>query len=97
MYMYMYIYTYNLCIILCICGCAVLLCLVCLFDLACFFLSSFSSHIKNMYIYTYNIFMYNTMWAGTRTLDCPGSNPFKAVQWGLFLLVLFWVSTFALS
>ena len=30
-------------------GCAVLLCLVCLFDLACFFLSSFSSLIKNMY------------------------------------------------
>ena len=27
------------------CGCAVLLCLVCLFDLACFFLSSFSSLI----------------------------------------------------
>ena len=26
-------------------GCAVLLCLVCLFDLACFFLSSFSSLI----------------------------------------------------
>ena len=32
-------------------GCAVLLCLVCLFDLACFFLSSFSSLIKNMYMY----------------------------------------------
>ena len=31
-------------------GCAVLLCLVCLFDLACFFLSSFSSLIKNMCI-----------------------------------------------
>ena len=31
-------------------GCAVLLCLVCLFDLACFFLSSFSSLIKNTYI-----------------------------------------------
>ena len=31
-------------------GCAELLCLVCLFDLACFFLSSFSSLIKNMYI-----------------------------------------------
>ena len=30
----------------CTCGCAVLLCLVCLFDLACFFLSSFSSLIK---------------------------------------------------
>ena len=29
-------------------GCAVLHCLVCLFDLACFFLSSFSSLIKNM-------------------------------------------------
>ena len=27
-----------------------LLCLVCLFDLACFFLSSFSSLIKNMYM-----------------------------------------------
>ena len=35
---------------MCICGCAVLLCLVCLFDLACFFLSSFSSLINNMYI-----------------------------------------------
>ena len=35
-------------------GCAVLLCLVCLFDLACFFLSSFSSLIKkNMYTYMY--------------------------------------------
>ena len=33
-------------------GCAVLLCLVCLFDLACFFLSSFSS-LKNMYMYIY--------------------------------------------
>ena len=32
-------------------GCAVLLCLVCLFDLACFFLSSFSSLIQNMYIH----------------------------------------------
>ena len=32
------------------CGCAVLLCLVCLFHLACFFLSSFSSLIQNMYI-----------------------------------------------
>ena len=31
-------------------GCAVVLCLVCLFDLACFFLSSFSSLIKNMYV-----------------------------------------------
>ena len=29
-------------------GCAVLLCLVCLFDLACFFLSSFSSLIKTL-------------------------------------------------
>ena len=28
-------------------GCAVLLCLVCLFDLACFFL--LISHLKNMY------------------------------------------------
>ena len=34
----------------CTCGCAVLLCLVCLFHLACFFLSSFSSLIQNMYI-----------------------------------------------
>ena len=40
-------------------GCAVLLCLVCLFDLACFFLSSFSSlisHLKTcmyMYVFTY--------------------------------------------
>ena len=46
-------------------GCAVLLCLVCLFDLACFFLSSFSSLIKNMYTYSthqlqgiYDTFMY---------------------------------------
>ena len=31
-------------------GCAVLLCLVRLFDLACFFLSSFSSLIQNMHI-----------------------------------------------
>ena len=31
-------------------GCAVLLCLVCLFDLACFFLSSHLS-FKNMYIH----------------------------------------------
>ena len=35
-------------------GCAVLLCLVCLFDLAGFFLSSFSSLIKNMYNNNYN-------------------------------------------
>ena len=38
----------DLCIYTCTCdclGCAVLLCLVCLFDLACFFLSSFSSLI----------------------------------------------------
>ena len=36
-------------------GCAVLLCLVCLFDLACFFLSSFSSLIqKHVYRCTYN-------------------------------------------
>ena len=34
-------------------GCAVLLCLVCLFDLACFFLSSFSSLIqKHVHVYT---------------------------------------------
>ena len=32
-------------------GCAVLLCLVCLFDLACFFLSSFSSLIKTRTMY----------------------------------------------
>ena len=44
-------------LLLCTCksdclGCAVLLCLVCLFDLACFFLSSLNSHLsyKNMYI-----------------------------------------------
>ena len=39
-------------------GCAVLLCLVCLFDLACFFLSSFlPSHLsfKNMYNGIYNV------------------------------------------
>ena len=30
-------------------GCAVLLCLVCLFDLACFFLSFFHLSFKNMY------------------------------------------------
>ena len=33
-------------------GCAVLLCLVCLFDLACFFLSSFSSLIS-IYVHVY--------------------------------------------
>ena len=42
-------------------GCAVLLCLVCFFDLACFFLSSFSSliciHIY-MYMCTWCIYMY---------------------------------------
>ena len=32
-------------------GCAVLLCLVCLFDLACFYLPSFSSH-KHVLIHT---------------------------------------------
>ena len=37
----------------CTCTCAVLLCLVCLFDLACFFLSSFSSLIQNMYIHVH--------------------------------------------
>ena len=45
-YMYIYIHIRKMCT----CGCAVLLCLVCLFDLACFFLSSFSSLINNMYI-----------------------------------------------
>ena len=53
MYMYMYYMYDNACAIHmyvrvhvhdCL-GCAVLLCLVCLFDLACFFLSSFSSLI----------------------------------------------------
>ena len=42
-------------------GCAVLLCLVCLFDLACFFLPSFSSLIKNMYAYVHeymHMYMY---------------------------------------
>ena len=42
-------------------GCAVLLCLVCLFDLACFFLSSFSSLIKNICIYSnihVHVYMY---------------------------------------
>ena len=36
-------------------GCAVLLCFVYLFDLAYFFLSSFSSLIQNMYMYIYNL------------------------------------------
>ena len=43
-YMYMYMYIPVMCTSDCL-GCAVLLCLVCLFDLACFFLSSFSSLI----------------------------------------------------
>ena len=34
-------------------GCTVLLCLVCLFDLACFFLSSFSSLVINIHVYLY--------------------------------------------
>ena len=40
-------------------GCAVLLCLVCLFDLACFFLSSFSSLIlkKHVVYMLLNIFL----------------------------------------
>ena len=39
-------------------GCAVLLCLVCLFDLACVFLSSHLS-FKNMYIYVYvSVYLY---------------------------------------
>ena len=50
-------YTYYPCSLLsCTCdclGCAVLLCLVCLFDLACFFLSSFSSLLMYMYMYMY--------------------------------------------
>ena len=40
-YMYMHVHYFRDCL-----RCAVLLCLVCLFDLACFFLSSFSSLIK---------------------------------------------------
>ena len=35
-------------------GCAVLLCLVCLFDLACFFLSSL---IKNMYMLVIKMYL----------------------------------------
>ena len=46
MYMYMYIHVHEAAHFLSDClGCGVLLCLVCLFDLACFFLSSFSSLI----------------------------------------------------
>ena len=45
---YTYMYRKSDCL-----GCAVLLCLVCLFDLACFFLSSFSSLI---YVYTYSTY-----------------------------------------
>ena len=44
-YMYIYYAAALLHVHVCL-GCAVLLCLVCLFDLACFFLSSFSSLIK---------------------------------------------------
>ena len=43
-------------------GCAVLLCLVCLFDLASFFLPSHLS-FKNMYnVYMYNVHMYMYMY-----------------------------------
>ena len=44
-------------------GCAVLLCLVCLFDLACFFLPSFSSLIQTctcIYMYKYMQVAYDT-------------------------------------
>ena len=51
-------------------GCAVLLCLVCLFDLACFILSSFSSLIKNMYIqHIYNVNMYIVS-GGSKGVQC---------------------------
>ena len=55
-------------------GCAVLLCLVCLFDLACFFLSSFSSLIKNMYT---NLYM---------CLQCFGKN---AVTFSLHTITIY--------
>ena len=67
------IYDLNMCVYTCTCtcilGCVVLLCLVCLFDLACFFLSSFSSLIKNMYtctcMYTYHYHVYMYMYTCT--------------------------------
>ena len=46
----------------CTCGCAVLLCLVCLFDLACF---SLSSLIKKMYMYI----VYNRDISPPNTID----------------------------
>ena len=49
-------------------GCAVLLCHVCLFDLACFFLSSFSSLIKNMY--SEAAYMDTCVLLGTEALYC---------------------------
>ena len=40
-------------------GCAVLLCLVCLFDLACFILSSFSSLIKTcIHVHAHTMYIY---------------------------------------
>ena len=42
-------------------GCAVLLCLVCLFDLACFFLSSFSSLIICILLYSHRLIQ-NLLW-----------------------------------
>ena len=62
----MYVHTYIRCFTCtwksdCL-GCAVLLCLVFLFDLACFFLSSFSSLIKTcIYIYIYYITVFVDM------------------------------------
>ena len=50
-YMYMYLCTCSYTGCLHVQGCAVVLYLVCLFDLACFFLSSFSCLIKNMYVH----------------------------------------------
>ena len=51
-------------------GCAVLLCFVCLFDLACFFLSSFSSLIKTctavhvyVHLYVHACFIRTSIWS----------------------------------
>ena len=51
-------------------GCAVLLCLVCLFDLACFFLPSHLS-LKHVHYIQYNIIIYIHDLNGKWNFECP--------------------------
>ena len=50
-----------------------LLCLVCLFDLACFFLRSFSSHINTCILYTCILFTYPEIKIGFKSINYSSS------------------------